>query len=45
MIALELHPRIIENEDWATVLFIVSASSPAATGKLKADVVIQNITE
>lgn len=24
MIALELHPRIIENEDWATVLFIVS---------------------
>lgn len=27
----------------ATVLFIVSASSPAATGKLKADVVIQNI--
>lgn len=24
MIALELHPRIIENKDWATVLFIVS---------------------
>jgi hypothetical protein len=24
MIALELHPRIVENKDWATVLFIVS---------------------
>lgn len=24
MIALELHPRIIENKDWATALFIVS---------------------
>lgn len=24
MIALELHPRIIENKDWATALFVVS---------------------
>ena len=24
MIALELHPRIIENKDWATVVFVVA---------------------
>lgn len=26
MIALELHPRIIENKDWATLIFIVALS-------------------